>query len=54
MTKEELTEAAKAEQRAYYKKWRAEHKAEIKASNARYWENSARKRLEQEAAENDR
>lgn len=37
-----ITEDAKKERSAYYKRWRIQHPANIRAAHLRYWENKAK------------
>ena len=54
LTKAQIDEAIREEKRAYSKRWRAENKDKVAASNARYWRKRAEQKLkaEQEAANN--
>ena len=42
MSNTTITEEAIKQRRAYYKKWRATHKEQIKTYNTRYWEKKAK------------
>ncbi len=52
----ELSEQAKAAQRAYYKEWRAKNKDRVREKNRRYWEKRAAKVAEggENETKNDR
>ena len=41
-----MNEEALKQRRAYYKKWRATHKEQIKTYNKRYWEKKAKESRE--------
>lgn len=46
--KSSLSKAATSERREYYKKWRAEHKEQVKQYNERYWNKKAEKSLQED------
>ena len=47
----QLSEQAKAAQRAYKKKWRNANKEKVQAANCRYWEKKAAQAKEKKADE---
>lgn len=53
ITPEQLMELARAEQRKYKSEWRKKNKDKVKATNAKYWQKRALKRLEAENREGD-
>ena len=52
MTISELDDLAREERREYYRKWRAEHKDNVKKHNQNYWRKKAAQKLKKEEEKN--
>ena len=46
----QMTEGAKEQRRAYYRKWRKENRNKVKEYNRRYWEHKADSALKKHTA----
>ena len=58
MQNKEMSPEARQARNEYYRRWRAEHKDSVKASNRKYWENRFKRSKEhrdgsQEAGQTD-